>query len=84
MGIKRKENVNNIIIDLDGPEGNSFFILGFASKLGRKIGMGESEIEFMLDTMKLDDYEYLLKTFIEYFPFVELETSNEDLIEKLL
>ena len=53
------------VIDLTGPEGNAFYLLGLASKLCRQVGIEHDG--FIIDDMKSGDYEHLIKTFNHYF-----------------
>ena len=66
MILKKKEN-KGMEIDLTGPQGNAFFLLGTASKLGRQLGWDRDEIEILLRQMKNSDYENLVNTFDKYF-----------------
>ena len=62
----RREMKPQIEIDLNGPEGNAFVLLGYASRLGKQI-YGPEKTEAILEEMKLSSYEMLLLTFDEYF-----------------
>ena len=62
----RKEMKPQIEIDLNGPEGNAFVLLGYASRLGKQI-YGYEKTEAILEEMKLSTYELLILTFDEYF-----------------
>ena len=53
-----------MVIDLTGPQGNAFYLMGFASKNARKFGLDGSAI---LAEMKSGDYEHLVATFDKYF-----------------
>ena len=53
-----------MVIDLTGPQGNAFYLMGFASKNARKFGLDGSAI---LAEMKSGDYENLVATFDKYF-----------------
>ena len=53
-------------IDLTGPEGNAFVLLGYASRLGKQI-YGYEKTEAILEEMKMSTYELLLLTFDKYF-----------------
>ena len=64
--ILKKEN-RRIEIDLRGPEGNAFFLLGTASKLGRQLGLDKEEIEIILRQMRFSDYENLINVFDKNF-----------------
>lgn len=65
--IVKKQKTNRIEIDLTGPQGNAFFLLGTASKLGRQLGWDRDEIEILLRQMKRGDYENLLQVFDKNF-----------------
>ena len=53
-----------LVIDLTGPQGNAFYLMGFASKNARKFGLDGSAI---LAEMKSGDYEHLVATVDKYF-----------------
>jgi len=65
--ILKKQESKGIEIDLTGPQGNAYFLLGTASKLGRQLGWDRDEIEILLRQMKQGDYENLVNTFDKYF-----------------
>ena len=66
--IKDRKEIKHrpIEIDLNGPEGNAFVLLGYASRLGKQI-YGYEKTEAILEEMKMSTYEVLLLTFDEYF-----------------
>ena len=66
--IKDRKEIKHrpIEIDLNGPEGNAFVLLGYASRLGKQI-YGYEKTEAILEEMKMSTYELLLLTFDEYF-----------------
>ena len=66
--IKSKEKQSfGIEIDLTGPQGNAYFLLGTASKLGRQLGLDSDEIEVILRNMRSSDYENLVNVFDRNF-----------------
>jgi len=65
--IKQKQQTNGIEIDLTGPQGNAYFLLGTAKKFVKQLGMGDSYIKEMLDKMMSGDYENLVKVFDDEF-----------------
>lgn len=65
--IKQKQQTNGIEIDLTGPQGNAYFLMGTAKNLGKQVGMGDSYIKEMLDKMMSGDYENLVKVFDDEF-----------------
>jgi len=67
MAILEKPKEKGITIDLTGPQGNAFYLLGMASKFGRELGWDRDEIEILLREMKRGDYENLITVFDKYF-----------------
>jgi len=69
--IRAKQPVTEFVIDLTGPDGNAFALMGYASRLGKQIGL---DVEQVLAEMKSGDYENLIEVFDNYFgDFVILE-----------
>lgn len=62
--IKEKKQTNGIEIDLTGPQGNAFYLLGTASNLAKQLGL---DTDVILNEMKSSDYENLLQVFDSYF-----------------
>ena len=56
-----------IEIDLNGPKGNAFYLLGLAQDLSKKMGHDELRTEKILEEMHLFNYECLLNTFDREF-----------------
>ena len=66
---KKEKQLGPMIIDLTGPDGNAFALLGLANRLSKKFG-----IENPVDEMQKGDYEHLIKVFDNVFGnFVILE-----------
>jgi hypothetical protein len=61
--IKNKKNTG-IEIDLTGPQGNAFFLLGTAMNLARQLGLNSEKV---CEEMKAKDYEHMVTTFDNYF-----------------
>lgn len=55
------------IIDLTGPEGNAFVLLGHARKLSQQFGWNAAKSNSIQEEMTSGDYENLVETFDEYF-----------------
>tara|TARA_B100000287_G_scaffold192172_1_gene181334 strand:- start:65 stop:283 length:219 start_codon:yes stop_codon:yes gene_type:complete len=71
MAILSKDTTKKQVIDLTGPEGNAFFLLGTASNLCKQLDMDD---ESVLEEMKSGDYENLIETFDKYFgELIDLE-----------
>ncbi|MEY4573088.1 MAG: hypothetical protein RLZ10_2363 [Bacteroidota bacterium] len=60
--IKEKNQIREI--DLTGPQGNAYFLLGTAMNLARALGLPS---EAILEDMKSADYEHLVETFDKHF-----------------
>ena len=74
MAILTKDKFRKRVIDLDGPEGNAFYILGTAKSLCKQIGISAERTTEILDEMRTDDYEHLIQTFDKYFgKLIDLE-----------
>ena len=78
--IKQKQNLDKIIIDLDGPDGNAYNLLGVANNLMRR-GLGRNafgrDIAEVLNEMTSGDYNNLVRVFDKYFgDMVILEYSG--------
>ncbi len=72
--IREKQPQSEIVIDLTGPQGNAFFLLGTAQDLGKQIGMDQEEIDSLMERMQSDDYENLINEFDKTFGhFIILE-----------
>lgn len=61
---KNKMPYRPIEIDLTGPDGNAFVLLGYAKRLSRELGYDSSVV---LTEMTEGDYEHLLEVFDRYF-----------------
>jgi len=62
--IKSKKESLGISIDLTGPDGNAFVLIGTATKLARQLGLDGKAIQ---KEMMAGDYENLIKVFDNYF-----------------
>jgi len=67
MIVNKKPTASKIEIDLSGPEGNAFHLLGIASKLSRKLGMGDKMTQRIQLEMTSSDYSNLINVFDNYF-----------------
>lgn len=69
--IRKKVEPEHLVIDLTGPQGNAFFLLGVAETLAKRQQLDSAKI---LEEMKSGDYENLVQVFENYFGhFVILE-----------
>tara|TARA_R100001126_G_C4837894_1_gene155357 strand:+ start:584 stop:814 length:231 start_codon:yes stop_codon:yes gene_type:complete len=65
--IERRHKTSTIEIDLTGPEGNAFRLLGLARSLARQLNYSPEEIQYLMTEMAGSDYEYLIQTFDDHF-----------------
>ena len=69
--IRKKQIPKHHIIDLTGPEGNAFVLLGYAQDYAKQLKLDANKIK---DEMMSSDYENLIKIFDKHFgDFVILE-----------
>ena len=69
--IRDKQPQTEIIIDLTGPDGNAFVLMGYAKRFAKQLGLDGNKIT---NEMMEGDYENLLQVFDGYFgDFVILE-----------
>ena len=62
--IKSKSALRKREIDLNGPQGNAYFLLGTGRNWAKELGIDWEKIHA---EMTSDDYEHLIKTFDKYF-----------------
>lgn len=72
MAILKKDGNERMTIDLTGPQGNAFFLLGTAQKLAKQLDLDGEAIK---EEMTSGDYDNLVQTFDKYFgDYVDLLT----------
>jgi hypothetical protein len=64
MAILKRKQPTTIEIDLTGPQGNAFFLLGTAQRLSKQLGFDTQKV---LSEMQSGDYENLIQVFDSYF-----------------
>jgi hypothetical protein len=64
MAILKKPTESGITIDLTGPQGNAFYLLGTAKNLAKQLDLNGLEI---MEDMRSGDYENLVKVFDNHF-----------------
>ena len=67
----------SIQIDLAGPEGDAFYLMGLAKKLSRSVAMTDNELDAIIEKMRAKDYNHLLDTLVESFPGFDFEFEND-------
>ena len=79
--IRKRVPKHETVINLDGPDGNAYNLIGLAIRIMRDSRMTEEEINPIIEEMKSGDYKNLVMTFDTYFRgSVILETTNEELL----
>lgn len=69
--IRQKQPNKEVIIDLTGPDGNAYVLLGYAKKFTEQLGLEWNPIK---EEMTSKDYENLIQVFDKYFgDYVTLE-----------
>lgn len=65
MAIKyKKMKTGPVEIDLTGPDGNAFVLLGYAKNLAKQLALDSKKIQ---SEMMAGDYENLIKVFDKHF-----------------
>jgi len=64
MIVKKQKTKGKIKIDLTGPDGNAFMLIGMASRWAKQMGWNASEISA---EMMSGDYEHLLSVMEKHF-----------------
>lgn len=63
-----------IVIDLTGPDGNAFVLLGYAKNFGTQLCFSKEKTDALIKEMMSGDYENLIQVFDrEFGAFVILE-----------
>ena len=71
MTIRAKQPAAEIVLDLTGPAGNAFSLMGYAMQFSEQMGIDSKPI---IAEMKSGDYENLIEVFDKYFgDYVVLE-----------
>jgi hypothetical protein len=62
--IREKTYGEKPVIDLTGPEGNAFCLMGYARRYARQLGLDSDKV---IGEMMRGDYENLVNVFDNYF-----------------
>ena len=77
--IRWRNDVDKLVINLDGPDGNAMVLMAYAKRFARDMGYVSDEA--ILNLTMDGDYTNLVRTFDKCFgEFVILETTNEELL----
>lgn len=62
--IKSKSSIQKPEIDLSGPDGNAFALMGHARNLAKQLGLDGKAI---IEDMRSGDYDHLIEVFDKHF-----------------
>lgn len=62
--IRDKKPTKELVIDLTGPDGNAFTLLGYAKNLAKQLNLN---YDIIRTEMTSGDYENLIQVFDKYF-----------------
>ena len=65
MTIRKKQKTDKVVIDLTGPQGNAFYLIGVVKSIFRRSGAPELG-DKIIEEMTSGDYEHLVETFDKY------------------
>jgi len=65
MAIRKSRKNEKVVINLNGPQGNAFYLMGIVRSMYRRAGHADLG-EDIVNQMRSGDYEHLLKTFDLY------------------
>ena len=64
MTIREKQPKSEIVIDITGPDGNAFALMGHAKRFANQLGLDAAAI---INEMTSGDYDDLVQTFDKHF-----------------
>lgn len=75
-----RDSALGLCIDLSGPDGNAFALMGYARNLAKQLQVDGAKI---VEDMMSSDYDNLVQVFEQHFPMVTLlnkpgEMEDED------
>ena len=74
MAIIKKSKQREIVIDLTGPDGNVFVLMGYARRFARDLGLDGNKI---ISEVQSSDYENAVEVFDNYFGEFVILLRNE-------
>lgn len=54
-------------INISGPDGNAYALMGYVRRFGKQLGMPKSRIDGIIEDMTSGDYDHLVEVFVENF-----------------
>jgi len=71
-----RDSILGLCVDVSGPEGNAFVLLGYANKYARELGF---DADAILAEMQSIDYQHLVDTFERHFGDVVTLVNKEEI-----
>ena len=65
--VKAEDFEGKRTIDLRGPDGNAYFLMGTAREWAKQLDWTPEAILIMLERMQSSDYEHLIEVFEDYW-----------------
>ena len=70
-----------MIVDLSGPQGNAYALMGIARSIGRQLNRPYNEIKEIETKMMSRDYDHLVKVlFLEYGDFIQFKKDGKRVV----
>ena len=70
-----------MIVDLSGPQGNAYALMGVARSIGRELNRPYNEIKEVETRMMSGDYDNLVKVlFLEYGDFIQFKKDGKKIV----
>ena len=70
-----------MIVDLSGPQGNAYALMGVARSIGRELNRPYNEIKEVETKMMSGDYDNLVKVlFLEYGEFIQFKKDGKKVV----
>lgn len=67
MAILQLTTPSQLVVDLRGPEGNAYMLIGLAERLGKTLGFSPDQREDIQTRLKSKDYNHLVHVMEHYF-----------------
>jgi len=72
-----------IVIDLNGPDGNAYVMLSYAKRFAKQLGYDRKRIDKLTDDMTSGDYIDLIMIFDAHFGSVVTLETNDGLLNSI-
>ena len=73
--VKQSEYNGGVVVDLTGPGGNAYALIGLARQFSKLMGLDRSQVT---KEMQAGDYDHLVKVFDHYFGDIVTLIQGDD------